>query len=74
MWKTVDHDVFVVFVIKDVELIHVVLNPILFSQFLENADKIPNFKAMGYLPNTLKKNTAPIEGDNPITRCAHASI
>ena len=50
--------VFVVFVIKDAELIHVVLNFNLFSQFLENADKIPNFKTMGYLPKKLKKSSA----------------
>jgi len=28
----------------------------LFSQFHENADKIPNSKAMGYLPKKWKKN------------------
>ena len=28
----------------------------LFSQFLENADKIPKYKAMGYLPKKGKKN------------------
>ena len=28
----------------------------LFSQFLENADKIPNSKAMGYLPKKGKKS------------------
>ena len=49
--------VFVVFVIKDAELIHVVVNPNLFSQFLENADKIPNFKAMGYLPKKAEQST-----------------
>ena len=29
----------------------------LFSQFHENADKIPNSKAMGYLPKKWKKKT-----------------
>jgi hypothetical protein len=28
----------------------------LFSQFHENADKIPNSKAMGYLPKKWEKN------------------
>jgi hypothetical protein len=48
-----------VFVItcKDAELIHVVINPNLFSQCLKNADKIPNFKAMGYLPKKAEQST-----------------
>ena len=42
--------------IKDVEHFNEVLNSNLFSQFLENADKIPIYKAMGYLPKLLKKS------------------
>ena len=34
--------IMMVFEIKDVELFHEVLNPNLFSQFLENSNKIPN--------------------------------
>ena len=34
----------------------------LFSQFHENADKIPNSKAMGYLPKKWKKPWPAIKG------------
>ena len=52
------------FVIKDAELIHVVLNHNLFSQSLENADKISKFQSHGL--STQKAEKSPVDNHPPI--------